>query len=166
MTTFANEPSVNDLYAIKLTSIDGNKIDLKTFKGKYILFVNTASECGYTPQYKKLEELHQKYKSNLVIIGMPCNDFGGQEPGKAQEIKSFCEKNYGVTFLMTEKVNVKSEPISPIYKWLTQKSENGTHDIKVKWNFHKILVDPMGHIIDDFSSSVSPLDDKIVDKLK
>ena len=113
------------------------------------MIVNTASECGLTPQFKQLQELYEAYKDkNFVIIGFPSNDFGHQDPGKNSEIKSFCERNYGVTFLMMEKITVKGDSIHPIYKWLTSKSENGVMSSHVKWNFQKYLIDEEGHLVD------------------
>src|SRR6185369_13484085 len=121
------------VYAYKIKTIDGKPLDLLQYKGKKILIVNVASECGFTPQYTDLEKLYEQYKDKLVIIGFPCNDFGGQEPGTAEEIKQFCTHTYNVTFPIAEKVNITSEPISPIYEWLTKKELNDVEDSKVKW---------------------------------
>ena len=150
-------------YTFKVNSLDGKSFDLAKLKGKKLLIVNTASECGFTPQYKDLEELYKKYKSkNFEILGFPCNDFGGQEPGSANEIQGFCSKNYGVTFQMMEKVNIKGENPNPIYKWLTNKSENGVLDADVKWNFNKFLIDENGKLVKHFGSMKNPLSDEIV----
>ncbi len=155
----------NDIYYFKVTSVTGQPIDFSSFKGKKILIVNTASECGFTPQYAELEELYEHHKNNLVIIGFPTNDFGGQEPGSNHQIDSFCKKNYGVTFPITEKITVKGPQTAPIYKWLTSKEKNGVLDAVIKWNFNKFLIDEKGHLIKKFESAVSPLSHEIVDLL-
>jgi len=155
---------VNTAHDISFTSIDGKEIKLSQFKGKKILIVNTASECGFTPQYKELQKLHEQYQNKLVIIGFPCNDFGQQEPGSENEIKSFCQKNYGVTFLLSEKVSVKNESIHPLFKWLTeQKNTSITGDIM--WNFEKFLIDENGNLIERYRSTVSPTSEKITKHL-
>ncbi|MDF1673646.1 MAG: glutathione peroxidase [Vicingaceae bacterium] len=154
------------IYDMKINSLTGEKIELEKFKGKTILFVNVASKCGFTPQYKDLQELHTKYKEKLVIIGVPCNQFGGQEPGSAKEIESFCQKNYGVNFLMTEKIDVKGDNQHPLYSWLTKKELNGVKSSSVKWNFQKYMVDKNGDFIDFFYSTTSPLSDKIINNIK
>ena len=153
------------LYDISINSIDGEKIDLSKFKGKYILFVNVASKCGFTRQYADLEKLFQKFGDKLVVIGLPCNQFGGQEPGQAKEIKQFCKENYGVTFPISEKINVKGENIHPIYSWLTIKDKNGKINSKVKWNFQKYLVGKRGELINYFYSTTSPLSKKIISEI-
>lgn len=153
------------VYDIKLTNINGSAIDLSQFKGKKILFVNTASECGFTPQYKGLQQLHEKYKDKLVIIGLPCNQFGGQEPGTASEIQSFCTTNYGVDFLMTEKIDVKGSNQHELYQWLTDQAKNGNKSSTVKWNFQKYLVDEQGRLIDVFYSMTKPMSSKITNYL-
>ena len=132
------------LYTIEINSLDGKPIHLNDYKGKYILFVNVASECGFTGQYEDLQKLYDTYQDKLMVIGVPCNQFGSQEPGTADQIQSFCSKNYGVTFLMTEKINVKGELQHPLYKWLTDKELNGVKSTSVKWNFQKYLVDDKG----------------------
>jgi glutathione peroxidase len=147
------------LHDFKTKTIDGKDFNFSDLKGKKVLIVNTASECGYTPQYKDLEALFEKYKAkNFVILGFPCNDFGGQEPGTSADIKSFCTKNYGVTFQMMEKVSIAT---SPIYKWLTSKSENGVLDATVKWNFNKFLIDEKGKLVKYLPSSITPMDAQI-----
>ncbi|MFZ2431979.1 MAG: glutathione peroxidase, partial [Lutibacter sp.] len=145
------------IYDISITSLTGEKIDLSKFKGKKILIVNTASECGFTKQFADLQKLHEKYKDKLVIIGVPCNQFGGQEPGNAQEIQSFCQVNYGVTFLMTEKVDVKDDSQHPLYQWLTKKELNGVKSSSVKWNFQKYLIDEQGNLLDYYFSITNPM---------
>lgn len=150
------------IHSLNYTSIDGTSIPMSTYKGKKILIVNTASECGFTPQYKQLQELYNTYNTKLVIIGFPANDFGQQEPGENKDIQSFCEKNYGVTFPLSEKITVKGKGISPIYEWLTQKSQNGVMDAAIKWNFTKFLIDEDGRLLQQFDSQVSPLDEPIL----
>ena len=149
------------IYDISITGLTGEKIDLSTFKGKKILIVNTASECGFTKQFADLQKLHEKYKDKLVIIGVPCNQFGGQEPGNAKEIQSFCQINYGVTFLMTEKVDVKGENQHILYQWLTKKELNGVKSSSVKWNFQKYLIDEQGNLVDYYFSITNPMSSKI-----
>lgn len=151
------------IYDINLNSLSGDKIDLNTFKGKKILFVNVASECGFTPQYADLQKLHEEYKDKLVIIGLPCNQFGGQEPGSSEEIQNFCEKNYGVEFIITEKIEVKGENQHPLYQWLTSKELNGVENSTVKWNFQKYLIDENGNFIEFFYSMTNPLSKKITE---
>lgn len=153
--------SNQSIYNISINSISGEPINLKEYKGKKILIVNTASECGFTGQYKDLENLYKTYKEKLVVIGVPCNQFGGQEPGSLNEIKSFCEVNYGVTFLLTEKVDVKGDNQHPLYAWLTDKEKNGVKNSSVKWNFQKYLIDENGTYIDFFYSITKPMSSKI-----
>ena len=156
-----NENDLKSLYEIKINDISGNPIELNEFKDKYVLFVNVASKCGFTGQYEDLQKLHEVYKSKLVVVGLPCNQFGGQEPGQAHEISSFCQINYGVTFLLTEKIEVKGNGQHPIYKWLTDKTLNGVKNSTVRWNFQKYLVDPSGKLVDYWYSITSPLSQKI-----
>jgi glutathione peroxidase len=153
------------LYTFKLKTIEGEEITLGKFKGKKLLLVNVASECGYTPQYKGLQELYDKYKDKLMVIGFPANNFGGQEPGTATEIKGFCQKNYGVTFQMMDKISVKGEDMHPLYKWLSNKEENGVCGDAPKWNFGKYLIDEKGNIIKYFSSKVDPMSEEITSLL-
>lgn len=153
------------LYEIPIQSLTGKPVELSLFKGKHILFVNVASQCGFTPQYKDLETLSTRYKEKLVVIGVPCNQFGNQEPGEASDIRNFCEVNYGVSFLITEKIDVKGENQHPLYQWLTQKSKNGSKNSTVKWNFQKYLVSPKGNLIDYYYSITSPLNKKITKHL-
>ena len=149
------------IHSFKVESIDGGTIDFSKFKGKKILIVNTASKCGYTPQYDALEKLYEKQKDKLVIVGFPANNFGGQEPGSNEEINAFCKKNYGVTFPMAEKVSVKGGDTHPLFKWLTSKSENGVLDAEIKWNFTKFLLDEKGKLLAVFPSKVDPLGEEI-----
>lgn len=153
------------IYDFKVEALDGSTIDFSKFKGKKILIVNTASACGFTPQYEGLEALYKKYQDKLVIVGFPANNFGGQEPGTNGEIKEFCKKNYGVTFPMAAKISVKGDDIAPIYKWLCNKSENGVLDASITWNFNKFLLDEKGNIITKFDSKVTPMSDELTSKL-
>ncbi|NQW37430.1 MAG: glutathione peroxidase [Flavobacteriales bacterium] len=157
--------STASIYDISIKSLSGENIDLAKFKGKKILFVNTASECGFTKQYADLQKLHETYKDKLVVIGVPCNQFGGQEPGNATQIQSFCKVNYGVTFLMTEKVDVKGDKQHPLYAWLTKKELNGVKNSSVKWNFQKYLIDENGNFLDYFYSITKPMSSKILKQL-
>ena len=162
----AKKMNIDSIYDININTLNGKPIDLYEFKGKHILFVNVASKCGFTPQYEDLQKLHDTYKNKIQIIGVPCNQFGGQEPGNAEVIESFCQVNYGVTFLITEKIDVKGKHQHPLYTWLTQKVNNGETNASVKWNFQKYLVDPDGNLVDYFLSSTNPLSSKIVKHLK
>ena len=164
--TTHNVNSLQSIYNIEINGLNGKPITLSSFKGKHILFVNVASKCGFTPQYKELQELHETYKSKLVIIGVPCNQFGKQEPGDTKEIETFCEVNYGVTFLISEKTEVKGRNSHPLYKWLTQKSKNGVSNSSVKWNFQKYLVNSEGKLIDYYFSATKPNSIKITKHLK
>ena len=157
--------NAQSVYDIDLNDIDGVKIDLRKYKGKYILFVNVASNCGFTKQYSDLEKLYQKYLDKLIVIGLPCNQFGGQEPGSAEEIKSFCTTNYAVSFVLTEKINVKGTDIHPLYAWLTDKKLNGKASSNVKWNFQKYLINREVRLIDYFCSTTSPTSSKIANLL-
>ncbi|MBD0831670.1 glutathione peroxidase [Aestuariibaculum sp. TT11] len=154
------------IYDIKINSLEGDPINLSDFKGQHILFVNVASKCGFTGQYADLQKLYDTYKDDLMIIGVPCNQFGSQEPGSAGDIQNFCERNYGVTFLMTEKVDVKGASQHPLYQWLTKKEKNGNIDTSVKWNFQKYLVDGNGRLVDYYLSATKPLSDKITNHLQ
>ena len=158
---FAPEVKKQTIYKFKVESLDGGTINFKKFKGKKILIVNTASKCGYTIQYEELQKLYTQYSNNLVIVGFPANNFGGQEPGSKTEIKEFCKKNYGVTFPMADKVSVKGDDIAPIFKWLTHKDENGVLDAEIKWNFTKFLLDENGVLIAKFDSKVKPMSQDI-----
>ncbi len=158
--------STQSLYDIKINSLTGTPIDLSLYKGKYILFVNVASKCGFTGQYEDLQKLYNIYQDKLMIIGVPCNQFGEQEPGTAAEIQSFCQANYGVTFVMSEKVDVKGKNQHPLYQWLTDKTKNGKSSSTVKWNFQKYLVDKKGALIDYYFSITNPMSDKITKHLQ
>lgn len=149
------------IYSVEINTLNGDAIDFNNFKGKHLLIVNTASNCGFTSQYKELQNLHERYQNKLTVIGVPCNQFGKQEPGNADDIISFCEINYGVSFLMTKKVDVKGKNQHLLYKWLTNKALNGKKSSRVKWNFQKYLIDPQGNLVDFFYSTTSPLSKKI-----
>ena len=169
LTSINTKLSMQDttsLYYISINSLTGESIDFKAFKGKNILIVNTASECGFTGQYEALQELHETYKEQLVVIGVPCNQFGGQEPGTASDIQTFCKANYGVSFLMTEKIDVKGDKQHPLYAWLTNKDLNGVKSSSVKWNFQKYLIDEDGHLVDYFYSITKPKSAKITKYLQ
>ncbi|KAA3632445.1 MAG: glutathione peroxidase [Bacteroidetes bacterium] len=165
-TDSKNVPPITSIYEIQINSLTGEPIDLAKFKGKKILFVNVASKCGFTPQYAGLQELYDLHKENLMIIGVPCNQFGAQEPGTADEIQEFCSINYGVTFLITEKVDVKGENQHPLYAWLTDKAQNGVKSSSVKWNFQKYLVGEEGQYIDYWTSMTKPMSGKITKHLQ
>ena len=147
---------VPTIYQFKVEGLTGGVIDFSQFRGKKILIVNTASKCGYTPQYAQLEALYEKYKDVLVIVGFPANNFGAQEPGSNKEISEFCTKNYGVTFPMASKVSVKGDDMAPIYRWLTRKSENGVMDADIKWNFTKFLIGRDGKVLRRFPPTTKP----------
>lgn len=150
------------VYDFQATTIDGEDISMKSFEGKVLLIVNTASKCGYTPQYESLEKLYKTYnKKGLEIIGFPANNFMGQEPGSDDEIKSFCQKNYGVTFPMMSKISVKGKDMHPLYKYLTDKDQNGAVDGSVKWNFQKYLVNKKGEVVAKFNPGNDPMDEDI-----
>ena len=154
------------IYDIPINILQGTALNLSEFKGKFLLIVNVASKCGFTPQYKDLEKLYQTYKDKLVVIGTPCNQFGKQEPGGASEIQEFCERNYGVTFIITEKLDVKGSHQHALYKWLTNKYLNGKKDNGVKWNFHKFLINPEGNLVDSYGSMTNPMSSKITKHIK
>lgn len=155
---------ISNIYQFKPQDISGNIFDFSHLKGKKIMIVNTASKCGFTKQYADLEELYQKYKENdFIIIGFPSNDFLWQEPGSNQEIAEFCRIKYGVSFPMMSKISVKGRNIHPLFKFLTEKKQNGKSDSKVKWNFQKFLIDRQGNLSRVFPPSTSPVDKEILD---
>ena len=154
------------IHQFQVPALDGGVIDFASFKGKKILVVNTASKCGYTPQYEFLEKLYSNYGDKLVIVGFPANNFGQQEPGSNVEIKEFCQKNYGVTFPMASKISVKGEDVAPIYKWLTSKTENGILDAQIGWNFTKFMLDENGKMLACFPSKTEPDSEEITKFLK
>ena len=153
----------NSFYDFTVKDIDGKDFNLSSLKGKKVLVVNTASKCGFTPQYEDLQKLYDKYKNrNFIIIGFPANNFMNQEPGSNSEIKEFCTSEFDVTFPMMSKISVKGNDIYPLYKWLTEKELNGKMDSKVKWNFQKYLIDENGQLVDVVYSKTNPFDDQIV----
>lgn len=149
------------IYEFKLNALNGKPVDFEQYKGKYLLVVNTASKCKYTPQYAELEKLHEQFGDKVAVLGFPANNFLWQEPGSSEEINEFCLKNYGVKFQMFEKISVKGKNKAPLYKWLEAKTGETP-----SWNFCKYLVDPNGTVIGYFGSKVSPMDNKIVGALK
>lgn len=156
-------PAVS-IYDFSFTSIDGERVDMSAFRGKNILIVNTASKCGFTKQYSDLQALHEQYGENLVVIGFPSDNFGGQELDNNEDIQEFCERNYGVTFLLSEKIDVKGDEIHPLFKFLTtQKNPDFTGDIE--WNFEKFLIDKEGYLVHRYRSRISPLDEAIIGNL-
>ena len=150
----------NSVHEFTITTIDGESKSLASFKGKKMLFINTASQCGFTSQYMELQKVHEEYGDKLVLIGFPANNFGGQEPGTNLEIKYFCQKNYGVDFLLSEKVSVKGNDISPLFKWLNSQ-ENNSFKGDILWNFEKYLIDENGKLIERFRSITKPNSGKI-----
>ena len=164
-SSVAKKKSQTSIYDISINDIGNDPISLSDFKNKKILFVNVASKCGFTKQYEELQKLSETYNDRLVVIGLPCNQFGSQEPGNEDEIQEFCSINFGVTFLLTEKIKVKGYKQHPLYTWLTSEKLNGVKDSKVKWNFQKYLIDEHGNLIDYFYSSTKPLSSKITSKL-
>lgn len=151
--------TVNSIHQFEVDGLNGKRISFSDFAGKKILVVNVASECGFTPQYEALQELFEESRDKLVVVGVPCNDFGGQEPGTAAEIKEFCRINYGVSFPLTAKMKILSTPQSPLYSWLCSAEQNGVKNCEVKWNFHKFLLNEKGELISDYPSDTIPLDD-------
>ena len=151
-------------YDFKVKTLEGYNFDLASLKGKKVLVVNTASNCGFTPQYEDMQALYDKYGGeNFVIIGFPANNFLKQEPGTNEEIREFCTKNYGVSFPMMAKISVKGEDIHPLYVWLTSKDKNGIMDTTIKWNFQKYLIDENGKLVDVAYSKEKPTSDRIVE---
>jgi glutathione peroxidase len=148
------------IYDFKAKDLQGREVDFNQFKGKHLLIVNTASKCGFTPQFTDLEQLHSKHGQHVTVLGFPSNNFLWQEPGTAEEIESFCQKNYGVTFPMLEKISVKGKDAHPIYQWLHAK----TGRIPT-WNFCKYLIDKNGIMVKFYPSKISPLDDDIVQQI-
>lgn len=148
--------SMKSFYDLQLNDLNGDKIDLQSFKGKKVMLVNVASKCGYTDQYADLQELYETHGDKLEIIGIPCNDFGRQEPGSANEIQKFCKLNYGVTFTLAEKQKIKSEPMSDVYQWLSNPSLNGWNSSLPSWNFCKYVINETGELTHFFKSGVDP----------
>lgn len=160
-----SEKSPVSFYSLKMKSIDGQEIDFQKFRNKKVLIVNVASECGKTPQYADLQKLHEQYGNELEVLAFPSNDFGAQEPGNNAEIKQFCKANYGVEFQVFEKISVTGQNMAPLYKWLTDKTQNGWNDTQPEWNFSKYLISREGELIAFFPSKINPLDPQIVSKI-
>ncbi len=151
--------AISSFYDFKMPALDGGEmIDFQQFKGKKVVLLNVASKCGYTPQYADWEAFHKEHGDNIVVLGFPANNFMGQEPGSNEEIASFCQKNYGVTFQMFEKVSVKGDDQAPLYQWLSQKDKNGWNDKEPSWNFCKYVVNEKGELINFFASGIKPED--------
>jgi len=162
ISTVAGFAQKTGFYDFKVKTLEGGDFDFSSLKGKKVMIVNTASKCGNTPQYKELEELYEKYQGDLVIIGFPANNFLGQEPGSAAEIRKFCTENYGVTFPMMEKISVKGNDMHPLYIWLTSKEKNGVLDSEVTWNFQKYLIDENGKMVDMVKPKEKPDSERIM----
>ena len=162
----AETPPAKNIYDFKIPSLDGGTIDFSQYKGKKILIVNTASKCGFTPQYAGLEKLYEQYKDKLVIIGFPSDNFGGQEYHDNDSIKTFCQKNYGVTFPLTTRVDVKGQNTTPVFKYLCNKNENGVLDATISWNFNKFIIDENGNLLAHFDSKVTPDSDELLKYIK
>jgi glutathione peroxidase len=152
----------SSIHSFKVTALSGETIDFSKFKGKKIMIVNTASKCGNTPQYAELEQLYEKYKDKLVVIGFPANNFKGQEPGTNAEIQEFCKKNYGVTFPMAEKVSVKGEDIAPIFQYLVEEAKTMGIEDPIKWNFTKFLLDEDGKLITVIHNKTKPMSEEVL----
>jgi glutathione peroxidase len=159
MTVYSQQ---SDFYDFKVKTLEGDDFEFSQLKGKKVMIVNTASKCGFTPQYEDLQKLYEEYAGDITIIGFPANNFMNQEPGSALEIRRFCTENYGVTFPIMEKISVKGDDIHPLYVWLTSKERNGVMDSNVKWNFQKYLIDENGKLIDVVYSAEKPFSKKII----
>jgi glutathione peroxidase len=153
------------IHQFQLPGIKGGTISFADFKGKKILLVNVASECGLTPQYQQLQELYANYSDKIVVVGCPANNFGAQEPGDETQIASFCSLNYGISFPMTAKISVKGDDMHPLYQFVTQKSENGKEDSEVKWNFQKYVFDEEGYLLGSVAPMKQPADDEVLNLL-
>ncbi len=156
------QESKGSIYDFTMTAIDGEEIALSKYKGKKVLIVNTASECGFTPQYESLQKLHETHGDQIVILGFPANNFGQQEPGSNLEIAKFCEANYGVTFQMFSKISVKGDDMDPLYQWLSDKDKNGWNDEAPGWNFCKYLVDEKGQLTKYYASAIDPMSEELL----
>jgi glutathione peroxidase len=155
--------STMDIHSIDIEMLNGEKTTMAKYKGKKLIIVNTASACGYTPQYEDFQSLHELHGDKVSILGVPSNQFGGQEPGTNDQISAFCQKNYGVTFDILTKIDVKGSQKDPLYQWLTTKAENGWNDQEPSWNFCKYLIDENGKLIKFYASGENPMDTKILD---
>lgn len=162
LSTISGFGQTSSFYDFKVKTLEGNNFDMSSLRGKKVMVVNVASKCGFTPQYKDLEEMYRKYEGKLIIIGFPANNFANQEPGSAAEIREFCTRNYGVTFPLMEKISVKGDDMAPLYRWLTSKDKNGVMDSEVKWNFQKYLIDENGKLVDVLYSKEKPESEKTI----
>ena len=158
--------AASSVYDFTLKGIDGHEVPLRQYQGRKLLIVNTASECGYTPQYKELEELHRQHGGQVTVLGFPANNFGGQEPGSDAQIASFCEKNFGVTFPLFSKVSVAGPDAAPLFQYLGSKARNGVTDEKPNWNFCKYLIDETGHVQAFYPSKVNPLSEELLTAIR
>ncbi len=152
----------HSVHNILMKTLDGEPLPLARFRGRKLLIVNVASKCGLTPQYEQLQQLQDRFAETLSVLGVPCNDFAGQEPGTPRQIMEFCTSRYNVTFTLTEKVNIKNSPVHPLYQFLTTKELNLLEDSEVEWNFHKYLIDETGRLIKVFAPSVEPQSIEII----
>lgn len=159
VTLIAQSPG---FYDFKVKTLEGDDFDFSTLRGKKVMIVNTASKCGFTPQYEDLQQLHEQFGQKLVILGFPANDFMNQEPGSAEEIRQFCDEKYSVTFTLMEKISVKGKDMHPLYKWLTSRELNGVMDSSVKWNFQKYLIDENGRLVDVLNPKEKPDSEKVI----
>ena len=157
---------MTDFYSLQAKTLEGKTVDFADFKGKKVLLVNTATECGSAPQLKTLEKLHEQFGDQLVVIGIPTNDFAGQEPREGQEITAFCERNYGVSFMMLEKGTTKGPEKSTVFKWLTEKKQNGKKSSRIWWNFQKYLVNEKGELVDYYFTFTKPDNGKIIRQIE
>jgi glutathione peroxidase len=155
----------SSIYDFTMNSINGDPIDFNQYRGKKLLIVNTASECGFTPQYEDLQELNEKYGDKVTILGFPANNFGGQEPGTNEEIASFCKVNYGVTFQIFEKISVVGKDQAPLFEWLSNKEKNGWNNQAPKWNFSKYLINEKGELVKFYGSAVKPMSNEILQQI-
>jgi glutathione peroxidase len=165
-TQMTDDVTKTSFYSFKMKAIDGKTIDFSQYKGKKVLLVNVASKCGYTAQYEKLQAFHEKYGDKVAVLGFPANNFGGQEPGANTEIAEFCKSKFGVSFQMFEKISVKDEDVSPLYKWLSTKSENGWNEQAPTWNFCKYLINEQGELVKFFPSKVDPMGEEFLAAIK
>ena len=166
VSTYTPIEAPTSFYDLSCETLEGETLDFNSLRGKKVLIVNTASECGFTSQYEGLQKLHEEYGGDdFVIIGFPCNDFGKQESGTHEEIGAFCSKNFGVTFQMMEKVSVKGSNTHSVYNWLLNEAENGVSNHNVRWNFHKFLIDENGALVASLRSGVNPEDNRVINFL-
>jgi len=161
-----DQNAVGSIYDFKMQSLEGEVIDFSNYKGRNLLIVNVASECGFTPQYADLQELHEKYGDKITVLGFPANNFGGQEPGTNAEIAAFCQKNYGVDFQMFEKISVKGSDQARLYSWLSKKENNGWNDQEPSWNFCKYLVNGKGELVKFYGSAINPQSEEILSMIE